>query len=666
MKNTPFNDKTKLESLELQVAQEMQFAKKYRKGRMNDWHENENLYYGKKPSVPDNRANIGIANTKAQGFVDTLLSKVDTPPSIKYFKGAEEDLMKARHMNGLISKEAKPSVGNWAMKDLLAKKQAILYGRAVFEFHADSVRGEYQSHLTNVDVYNFLVDPTAGGLDIENARYCGRGGVYKDITAIEEGVKSRGYDKELADELILKLKDEEGDGKEHDTDDEKDKGNRYEALLENQSKAYTPKGTAAMWEWYTTFGGVRYYTLYSPEHKKFLKICPLTELFKSGYFPFVTYATNPDLVEFWTPSPMDMVRPLFYAQGVSIDQMLDNAERIIYAMKGVQAGAVKNISSLKFGRNKIVKFNRGVDPNTAVREFETPSINTPINVYEMLEKIGNVESGVSAASRGVAEEEKVGIYEGNLANVSDRLGLLNKSYSNAYHRLGLLFYFGAIEHLNRRTAIEILGNDGVEYVEITRQDIKHGKRMFDIYVEASDAESQSDLNLQRQKVAFLKGYQGDQSVNQKTRFEMEATIAGFEPEDIKRLLDIEEFGNAELMAEAARDIQRIISGDFNFQPNEAATTAYSQKVLDYMRNNKEHLSDKVYTAMALYLEALKPIVIRNMAKKAHDAAAQSGKLDALRALTQGQSPEQQIPQGAQNLPQPEMAGATQGIESLVQ
>ena len=72
-------------------------------------------------------------------------------------------------------------------------------------------------------------------------------------------------------------------------------------------------------------------------------------------WPFWTYAPYPDLTEFWTPSPADYVRELIMAQAVSINQMLDNAERVNKPQRIVDVGAIQNLAELKYRRDGYIK-----------------------------------------------------------------------------------------------------------------------------------------------------------------------------------------------------------------------------------------------------------------------------------------------------------------------
>lgn len=621
-----------------QSIDEMEFARKHKRNIVtNRWHKNENLLYGVKPVTGDERANVGIANTKALGFQDTLLSKIDNPVSIKYRKSTDADEMKARYANAVIQTQSRPSIGNWNFKDLLSKKHAIIYGRAIFEFHASSVNG-FKTFLTYTDPYDFLIDPSAGGLDIETALYLGRGNIYKSRETLKKMAKEGKYDKKAIDTILA------GKGGEVGDEEEQNKQNRYYAFVQDNRIIY-PDHMFKFWEWYTTYDDQRYYLLLDPIGRAAPKICPIEEKFESGLYPFSTWAPYPDMSEFWTPAPMDYVREIFMGQHVSINQMLDNSEAINRPHKFIQAGALKNPKSAKYGRDKITIVAKGFSVDQAIQFAKTQSIETPAKVYEILEGIANTESGVNAASRGVADEDKVGIYEGNLANVSDRLGLLNKSYSDHYHRLGVLMYHGIMEHMTVKESVEIVGTDGVEIKQISRDDIKlDDGRILDVSVEASDAETQNDFQAKKAKLTFLQGLATSNQINQAVRIEMEAEIVGLSTDEIKRLRDVENIGSAEVISEADRDLRRLIDGK-DVEPNEIANVAYAKYILDYARNQKENLTDEQFAAITAYMEAIQPIVIRNMAQNLQSTLAAQGALGIA-----GQMAGQPAGAGAQEIP----------------
>ena len=619
-----------------QSIKEIEHEREKKRKRIAEWHINESLVYNENKNLQDQRANIGIANTKSQGFVQTLLSKIDAPPNIKYTKSSEADLKPARLMNGLFGQDMDASriEGNLDFKDILSKKTSIIRGRVIFEYHASSTKG-YKSVLTPVSTYDFLFDSQAGGLDLENGRHLGRTGIWRSKEKLQAGVKTGLYNKARVKDLMAADSTDP-----EESEEQKEKVKSKVILQDDGAKPMKRDDQWMFWEWYTTYKDQRYYLLLNEKNRFSVRTKPIEDLFKTGMYPFWSWATDPDDERFWSLAPMDMMRNVFMAQGMTIDQMMDNAEAVNRPMKGVVAGAVKNLSMLKYGRDKIVKFKEKTDLTNSVRVFDTASIETPLRVYEKLEQIGNIESGVTADAKGSSEEDKVGIYEGNIQAIADRLGLLNKSYANGYQRFGLLYKQGVEEHLKQKTAVEIVGADGVEVEDITKKDLKFAKPVK-IVVEASDAEIQNDTNERKNKIAFLASKAGDVNVNQKKRIEMEGEISGMSKEEMNQLLDVQEFGDAELLSEAARDIERLLAGE-EVKPNEAATNPYKQKIVDYIRDQKEHMDAAMFKKFVAYIELLTPFVVQNTVRKAREEGAKQGQLE-IESLLRGNIPTNAAP-----------------------
>jgi len=233
------------DKLAKQVQQEKEFARQWKDGLITNWHKNEDMYYGRKGRSDQARSNVQLA--KMQGFIHTALSKIDTPLDFKYTKATEADLKKAKIANAIKEQDGAPHNGNWGMKDLVGKKQALIYGRAIYCYYASSPKGEYESHLENVDVYDYLIDPSAGGIDIEDAYYMGRYGVVKSRQELKEGVKKGLYLRNEVSQLLNGSANNE-----EMTEEEVDKENRYMNLVDRSDKELFNNDKFKFWEWWTT------------------------------------------------------------------------------------------------------------------------------------------------------------------------------------------------------------------------------------------------------------------------------------------------------------------------------------------------------------------------------------------------------------------------------
>lgn len=618
--------KSKRDKIVAQALEELIFARRYKQGKVANWQKNEDLYYGKKQAPLESRANVDLG--RMQEYVHTWLSKIDNPLTFKFTKRKESQLKRVNRLNAL--RKVDQDRDDWDIKDIAGKKQAGIYGRAVYWYYADSING-YQAHLDNVDVYDFLIDPSGGGLDIEKARYMGRYGVVKDEKQLRQGVKDGMYLKYEVDVLTG------GSGNANEmSQEETNKRNR--ALDTNVTRSTKESESTTdkykFWEWLTTYEGERYYLLLTEKGATAIRVEKVEDMFTPtqdfplGAWPVWSWATCPDLTEFWTPSPCDYVRELFMAQAVSINQMLDNAEQINKPQKVVDTGAIENLAELKYRRDGYIKVKNGIDVNKAVQFIRPPSIETPIEVFNILEGIQQKASGVNAGTEGQEKVDgKVGIYEGNQAAAADRFGLLNKSYSFGYKRFARLYEIGVRDHLTKKVAVDLIGPDGIETEEITRRDIFHKNDQFNVSVEASDAEEQASTIDQKNKLQFLQSFLTNPLtpglINPKKAFEIQGKVAGLTEDEIKQLLDTSEYGNAEIISEAELDIEGLLEGK-QVKPNKAANLAYKQHVVDYLNDHEDDMGHEQFMRIAGYLTNLEPIImtntVREMQKKIQDMA----------------------------------------------
>ncbi len=595
-----------------QALQEIVFARDWKQGKVRNWKLNEDLYYGRKAKSIDARANVDLGLMGS--FVHTILSKIDNPIVFKFTKKKMAQLRRVAGLNAL--KVSDQQTDNWDIKDIVGKKQCVIYGRTIYFYHAESYAG-YCAHLENCDVYDFLIDPAAGGIDVELANYLGRYGIRKNKSELKDGLKAGLYLKTETNNLIT------GNGNSTEINQEEtNKQNRSnDQNTWNSQKHIENSDNYVFWEWFTTYKGQRYYLLLNDKGATAIRLLPLEEVFESGLWPVWTYAAFPDLTEFWTPSFCDYVREVFMSQATSINQMLDNAEQINKPQKAIDVGAIRNLAELKYRREGIIRMKAGTDINKAIQTIAPAPLQSPIIVYDKLDAIQEKASGVTAADKGVASEDRVAIYQGNQAASADRFGFLNKSYSFGYKRFAKLYEAGVREHLVKKVAVDILGPEGLEIIEISKRDIFRKGETFNVLVESSNAEMALSAQEQTTKIAFLDNQSKlpNTPQNPQKAYEIEAGIAGFDEETVRELLDKSDFAEAKVMAEAERDIERLLDGE-KFAPNPIADTSYMQRFVDYMKDHEEDITEQQFVSLKMYVELLQPIIMNNMIQRGNELA----------------------------------------------
>lgn len=628
----------KRDELAKQALKEIDYAYRYKKARMSSWNKNEDMMNpDKNASVVspyggstyqnqqgDTRASVPLY--KMHNFVQTILSKIDSPLTFKYVKGETADHKKSKLMNAIKEKDSK--IGRWNFKDLMGKRDAAIYGRTIYLYMTRNLKGAYKSALSLIDPKDFLIDPDVGGLcteeeedygaGIERAQYLGWWNTKLSRAALSQGVKEGLYYKKTVDTLL------DGSGnntaktqQDIDKDNRKINGAPRERFKnENQFVFYT---------WFTTDeNDERYYLVLNPSGDC-IRCEPWKDIRKSSKYPIWTWACFPDPREFWTPSYCDFARGVFMAQEKSINQSLDNSEQINRPQTAVNVDYVRNLAQVRYRKDGYIEIEGNVDVNRVLQTRQTPPIEGPFKVYDKLEQIVESESGVTAAVKGNSEEDTLGIYEGNLMQAGDRFGLLNKSYAEGYYRFAVLHKEGVMQDLKKKMAVQILGPMGLEIEEVTSKDLKPYKEDYDILVESSLAEAQSNLADSKNKLTFLGAYKGDQTINQKVLFETQATIAGLDDDTIKRLLDTSDYNAIEIVAQANEAFQMIIGGQ-KAPLYKDANTAFLQRIKDLADKYSHELSNEQHDAVIAYANEIAPIVEQNAARSIMEEQAKVGAL----------------------------------------
>lgn len=634
-------DKSTIDLLSQRFIKHLALSRKAKKPRQESWKRIDDFMANNKVDIDD--AQIHVPLGKGNGFLETWLSKIDNPLIFKYTPAEVADDQKAKAMNSIRESDGKR--GKWNIKDLLGKDQVGKYGRAIFFYQAKSPKGKYESQLENIDVIRFHIDLNAGGSDKENARWFGWDKVLLTRDDLEDGVESGIYIKDAVKNIL-------DQGSNSTYKNEEDKYEDYRITSVTGQEADTKdidEDVFKFFRWFETINSQRY-TFICTEKGEIIGAEKWNEL-----WPIWTWSAYLSLTVFWSLSPLEYNLYNFIAQEASISQMLENAEKINNPQKAVLIERIKNISQVKNNkRSPIIEVDGETDVNQAVKEMPTASLSTAIEVYNKLNEIAGIESGVTAGAMGVADEDRVAIYEGNMSNAGDRFGRLSKSYTDGYYDFAELHYNGVINNLTRSMSVKLIGVEGLKVKKITKKDLKTKER-FDILVESSNAEAESNNIDKKNKITFLAGYKGDQNVNQKVLFEYGAQSVGFADDEIKRLLDVSDNATMDIISEAHQTFQELLEGE-DVDDNLGADTVFVEELNKLYWDNRKDLTDIDAINIENYIERQMPIVQQNMERKAIKMMASGGMIDPQNPETSiGMAKENgQISRAGQNLENPDL------------
>lgn len=640
-----------------QCKQEFDNAMQYKQGRISDWQANENLYYGRTKKPLKGRFNVPLP--VMSGFIDTLLSKIDEPPILKYRPASEADFRATQKVQAFWDSESKREDNDFDSKDIDGKKLACFYGRAIFKTFAES-DPKFKFYMIVTDPYDFYVDPVGGG-NLEQARYMGEDNVYKSKSQLKAGADSGLYEAKYVEQLINGIAP---NTIRVDQDQQNNKANRFSALgLSNSMYNFQGEGMMRFIESGTIIEGVRYYVLWNYETGVPIRCLPLKEVFESELWWWVSWATNRDPFNFWSKSPADDIRPIAEAMKILANQELDNRQKNNWGQRAFDPDIFENpaeleykpdgLVSVKAGSSRIQEISRGI------YEFKTPQLDGTINLVNWLDNFAGQKTGITADTQGQSEQSKVGIYEGNIQQVADRLGLYNKSYVKCHAAIGRRFVWGTHEHLNTKQAVKMIGENGVEWDYLKGREVNPD---MDINVESSGSELQLNEAMKVQKANALEKLSNPlfaQSVNKKWLIEQILLTGGYSDEEVRVAQDIENNGNREVLARASEAIEDIVKNPKKMPKLfRGATTGFQSKIVNFAMDNTDG-NLPLFNALMDYAMSHSQIVADNVRRRALQERAKAGlglPTTTAEGGMQGMPPQMgNSPQEAMPMPQPEMA-----------
>jgi len=601
-----------------QVRAEYDAGLQFRHLREKEWKLAEDQYFNKQAKSLKQRYNIPIPIVP--GFVETLLSKVDDPPSIKYEGAEEADYKAAQKVNALYQVECQKDDYDWEMVDLDIKKTAILYGRGIGKFYAQS-KPKYKSKLEPVDVYDFIADPIGGG-NLDDHRFCGQDNIFKTKEDLKLGVENGIYDAKAVEKIINATSAD----KLVDNDNMyRSKQSRLMALgLDGITYNYAGQNLYKFIEFGTMWKGERFYVLFNYETGVGIRVSPLKEVFESELWWFASWATHRDTFNFWSKAPVDDIIPLAEMARVLINQEMDNRQKKNWNMRAFDPEVFPNPSEFAWRPDGLIATKSGASKLAAISngvyQFETPELNGTINLVEYIDNLIGQKTGVTADAQGQSGEDKVGIYYGNMQQVADRLGLYNKSYKKFWSAIGRRYVWGLKEHLRSAIAVKIIGEKGAEWDELKRGEIN---LEWDIKIQGGNAEMTQDEMKKKRLQEIMATLTPDELMitSPRWRAEQKLRIGGIEEDEIRMAFDMQNEGNREILAEASLLIQDCLKGK-PWKINRGANTAFVQKIMDYAYDTD--VKDEEFNKLIEIAQAHLPIAAENAARKAVQMNAQQG------------------------------------------
>lgn len=610
------------------AVKQVETSAKARQLRFNDIAKNEDQYNGvNSPAVLKGRSDIPFDTVVARGFTDTLLSKIDEPLSIQFARSKEQNKSSAEKMTSAIEKESAPDRGAWSIKDLGSKKLAIFSGRGIIAKYSDrDDNGKFKDYFEVVDHWDFLTEPKGGG-NLDKHLFKGQLNIFMDYSQLKKGP----YNQKQVAKLVNKTSDDQCKKNE---DLYKFKVSRLQTNgIDFEENTFVGSRLYRLTKWVMKFRGEWYYIVFDYSTGIWIRFEKLEKVFSvakkyDGRGPWISWATNSDPFEFWSTAPMDSIRAIAFAMKKVVNGTLDNIEKRNWDMKAYNPAVFREPRKLLYKKDGLVKayLKRGESINNHIFNFETPdTTNISINLVDYLNAFLGEKTGITAGAQGKAEEDKVGIFFGNMQQVADRLGLTNKMYEQAHTDIGVNFQWGLHDHAPEKYIVKLIGNSGISWDETLTRD--ESALDFNINVSGGNAEAQANQIKNEQKKGALQMIQVDpilrQSVNPKWYLEQVLSgVGGYDKEEVRVALDTQNDADDDILAEASQSIEDIITGK-KPKKNRGATTGFIQKIIDYAYN-EETLSEELFDKLVKYAQSHLEIAKQNAIRKARGVLMNQG------------------------------------------
>jgi hypothetical protein len=609
----------------------------FRSPRIKQIQKYEDMYFGKTKPALKGRFNIPVPIL--EGYVQTLMSKIDDNIKVEFNASKLSRIKTAKEINSIWIEDSAPDKGDYNGADLDAKMFAIFSGFGALKLTAQSK--PYEQKLEAIDYYDFIFEPN-GGRKLQNHTFKGELNIFKSKLDLEKGVKSGLYRKAGVNKII----------REHTLDDQKrnetqakEKSNRFTALNMDPSKfAYSPSALFNLTQLVIRAeDGQDYLLLFDYKSHTIIRLVNIKEISNLGLSPYIVWQTDRNPANILGKSPLDGVYPVAESMRILINENFDNIHRRNWDMVLYNAKKIMDPTQFQYRPNGLisVNLNQGEAMSSAYEKMQTPDTsNITINLLSFLDNFVGQKTGVTPGAQGAGQEDKVAIYYGNIKEVSDRFGLLNKFYKEAHVQIAKRFKDNLITYLpDRGYMVKIIGPSGAKTEEVIKSELKDD---FSINIVSQKNEAM-DNELTRKKqesslAVITKDPELKQSVNKDWLLKQWLRLGEYSEEDIRNAMSKDDIGNVELMGEAENSIEQIIAGD-KPKINRGATTSFIKKIVFEAQEKLDELPNEIIDKIIAYAKEHIPIVIKN-----------SEVMNSIDTMIQPQQPQQQ-PQQPPELPQ---------------
>jgi hypothetical protein len=581
----------------------------YKQPRMNAIKVIEDMLAYKLQPALKGRINVPFDGVLMNSFIKTLCAQSNRPPTVKFEDKKGSNFEGVQKTQAFWDEDSGYAKMNLKKKDRWSKRLCAISNLGIFEVHAES-DPKYKSYLTNIDLYDFIFDPT-GGSDIEDHMYVGRTNIFKT----DEDLKSEMYDKKQV--ALLKANTNSSDFKKNE-DLYQNKVTRYATQgLSIETNNYVGQNLYNLTELELSINSKRYLITFDYSTGTWVRFEELKDVFESGLYSYCTWQGIEDPFNLLNPGLADMAAVIFEAIRLNLNEVLNNNRKRNWDMKAVDSEMFPDISALDWKQDGIVpaklKMNQSIQ--NGIYRFETPEISGALNLNQVLNNFIGINSGVTDQSKGETSQSTLGQSQLDEINISKGMKLLGDSYSECLAQIVLRWDWNQYEHLDDDYAIKILGKDGMELTHFGKKDSEPD---YDVCIITDDDKLQEEKrDIERQSLAINNIVANplllQEVPNKKALVEEIFKNAGFSSDAVRQLMSADDYVDYQT-SQANKGIESILLGkEWDEIPD---ATPGTLNIIDiYIRKNTKKLDQETLTKLQTFFDQTAKYVEENAQRK---------------------------------------------------
>lgn len=524
-----------------QHQQEKRASTEFKDRRFHQWNDNYTLYRDK---VQTNRltqrqaVNIPVIRDTIQSW----MSKVDETPEIKFETRSRDNRDKDKEIVLNEMWEYTREKNNLDLLDNLDKKIVGLQGR--------SFKYWYWSQKDNcvrcavVDPYDIDIDQRVNVLDVNSAFYFNHKNIFRPLREI---LANRSYTVEGKLALKHYLDSKQGIIAAARVQEEVEaRRQRLETLGVNNYDEY--RASDVMVELNRS-----YKLLWNKEENRFVRHLivfaldnvilynkPCKEAIGFDGIPYSTWASDPDLNDFWSDGIADNVRQMNKVINTYFSQDLENRTYRNFGMyfyNTMNGGFVpRGFDAKPFGMYGVPG-----NPREMVEQMRIEPLGDTTQAIEYFKNLIQSSVAQTPTERGIQEKNNATLGEVQLSfqQSQTRNEVVAKQYRTSWMESGRIFYELLANNSQGRTRLAKKANDGTYYEKQVSKIDWFNPHGYEVRVRLNTEKTQND-DLELKKIAYVKNSFQANPVALKIARRKELELIGWTQDEIDQIMQAED------------------------------------------------------------------------------------------------------------------------------